>query len=226
MTWHQINGNCCCYQTQLFLQSSPDKSCLYQMTPAGHLAGSHRLYFPLFPPAFVISRDSKLGQSHPVCFFFFFCLTSAVFPVWRGIGAGNGVGGGWSQGWGRCLRWETDSPGPKPRIPIFDYPVWLVRCQGGRARLIEVCQRGRGAIRLPTDMLSIKLPRLYDIHQVPKVKKTNKENGRKMTTLVNQSTHFSSHDAATVASRESEREGEKVSCMITVSLPSGHPHQQ
>lgn len=94
---------------------------------------------------------------------------SAVFPVWRGIGAGNGVGGRWSQGWGRCLRWETDSPGQKPRIPIFDYPVWLVRCQGGRARLIEVCQRGRGAIRLPTEMLSIKLPRLYDIHQVPKV---------------------------------------------------------
>lgn len=94
----------------------------------------------------------------------------AVFPVWRGIGAGSGVGGGWSQGWGRCLQWETDSPGQKARIPVFDYPVWLVRCRGGRARLIEVCQRGRGAIRLPTDMLSIKLPELFDIHQVPKVR--------------------------------------------------------
>lgn len=101
---------------------------------------------------------------------FFFPCVPAVFPVWRGIGVGNGVGGGWSQGLGRCLRWETDGSGQKPRIPIFDYPVWLVRCQGGRARLIEVCQRGRGAIRLPTDMLSIKLPQLYDIHQVPKVK--------------------------------------------------------
>ena len=94
----------------------------------------------------------------------------AEFPVWRGIGAASGIGGGWSQGWGRRLRWETDSPGPRARIPVFDYPVWLVRCRGGRARLIEVCQRGRGAIRLPTDMLSIKLPQLFDIHQVPKVR--------------------------------------------------------
>lgn len=54
---------------------------------------------------------------------------------------------------------------------MFDYPVWLVLCRGGRARLIEVCQRGRGAIRLPADMLSIKLPELFDIHQVPKVRK-------------------------------------------------------
>ncbi|KAG7216504.1 hypothetical protein INR49_001990 [Caranx melampygus] len=92
-----------------------------------------------------------------------------VFPVWRGIGASGGVGGGWSQGWGRCLRWEPNSPGQGARIPVFDYPVWLVLCRGGRARLREVCQRGRGAIRLPTDMLSIKLPQLFDIHQVPKV---------------------------------------------------------
>lgn len=95
----------------------------------------------------------------------------AVFPVWRGIGASNGVGGGWSQSWGRCLRWEPGaSPAQRARIPVFDYPVWLVLCRGGRARLVEVYQRGKGAIRLPADMLSIKLPQLFDIHQVPKVR--------------------------------------------------------
>ncbi|KAJ4933262.1 hypothetical protein JOQ06_030095, partial [Pogonophryne albipinna] len=84
-------------------------------------------------------------------------------------------GGSWIQGWGRCLQWEPDSPGPGAMIPVFDYPVWVVLCQGGRARLREVCQRGRGAIRLPKDMLSIKLPQLpqlpqlFDIHQIPKV---------------------------------------------------------
>ncbi|KAM3613744.1 uncharacterized protein V6R79_004608 [Siganus canaliculatus] len=92
-----------------------------------------------------------------------------VFPGWRGIGASAGISGGWSQGWARSLRWETDSLGQRARIPVFDYPVWLVRCRGGRARLIEVYQRGRGAIKLPTDMLSIKFPELFDIHQVPKV---------------------------------------------------------
>ncbi|KAM6909924.1 membrane progestin receptor delta [Xenentodon cancila] len=95
------------------------------------------------------------------------CLEFMLFPVWRGIGAGSGAG--WSQGWGRCLRWEPDSRYRGPRIPVFDYPVWLVLCHRGRARFREVCQRGRGAIRLPTDMLSIKLPQLFDIHQVPKV---------------------------------------------------------
>lgn len=35
---------------------------------------------------------------------------------------------------------------------------------------MEVYQKGRGAIRLPTDMLSLKLPQLLDIHQVPKVR--------------------------------------------------------
>ncbi|KAM7421451.1 hypothetical protein PAMA_015539 [Pampus argenteus] len=94
---------------------------------------------------------------------------SRVFPVWRGIGASGGVGGGWSEGWARCLRWEPASPGEGARIPVFNYPVWFVLCRGGRARLREVCQRGRGVIRLPTDMLSIKLPQLFDIHQVPKV---------------------------------------------------------
>ncbi|XP_026173401.1 membrane progestin receptor delta isoform X2 [Mastacembelus armatus] len=92
-----------------------------------------------------------------------------VFPVWRGIGAGNGVGVGLSQTWARCLRWEPDSPGQGARLPVFDYLVWLVLCHGGCAKLREVCQRGRGAIKLPTDMLSIKLPQLFDIHQIPKV---------------------------------------------------------
>ncbi|XP_061573423.1 membrane progestin receptor delta isoform X2 [Cololabis saira] len=96
------------------------------------------------------------------------CLEFMLFPVWRGIGAGGG-GAGWSQGWGRCLRWEPYSRYRGPRMPAFDYPVWLVLCRRGRARFREVCQRGRGAIRLPTDMLSIKLPQLFDIHQIPKV---------------------------------------------------------
>uniref|UniRef100_A0A3B3CNZ4 Progestin and adipoQ receptor family member VI n=1 Tax=Oryzias melastigma TaxID=30732 RepID=A0A3B3CNZ4_ORYME len=54
-------------------------------------------------------------------------------------GIGAGSSISWSQEWSRCLRFR------------------------------EVCQRGRGAIRLPTDMLSFKLPQLFDIHQVPKV---------------------------------------------------------
>ncbi|XP_027868121.1 membrane progestin receptor delta isoform X1 [Xiphophorus couchianus] len=95
------------------------------------------------------------------------CLEFMLFPVWRGIGASSAVG--WSRGWGRCLRWEPGSQERSSRIPVFDYPVWLVFCRRGRARLREVCQRGRGAIRLPTDLLSLKLPQLFDIHQVPKV---------------------------------------------------------
>lgn len=91
-----------------------------------------------------------------------------MFQAWRGIGAGGGLRGGWSQGWTRCLRWDGD--GQKAEVRIFNYPVWLVRCRGGRARLVEVYQKGRGAIRLPTDMLSLKLPQLLDIHQVPKVR--------------------------------------------------------
>ncbi|XP_029593124.1 membrane progestin receptor delta isoform X2 [Salmo trutta] len=66
------------------------------------------------------------------------------------------------------MQWEP-GPGEVAQAPAFDCPVWCVLCQGCRARLREACQRGRGAIRLPTDMLSIKLPQLFDIHQVPKV---------------------------------------------------------
>ncbi|XP_013878897.1 progestin and adipoQ receptor family member 6 isoform X1 [Austrofundulus limnaeus] len=95
------------------------------------------------------------------------CLEFMLFPVWRGIGTSNGAG--WTQGWGRCLRWDSESPNRGTRFLVFDYPVWLVLCRRGRARLREVCQRGRGAIRLPTDMLSIKLPQVFEIHQIPKV---------------------------------------------------------
>lgn len=100
-----------------------------------------------------------------------FLCVPAVFPVWRGVGTSSGVGGRWSQGWGRCLRWEPQSPGQAAQISVLDCPVWLVLCRQGRARLREVCQRGRVTIRLPSDMLSIKLPQLFDIHQVPKVSK-------------------------------------------------------
>ena len=117
----------------------------------------------------ILKFFSVLLVSHCVCLF---CVP-AVFPVWRGIGVGAGGGGSWIQDWGRCLQWEPDSPGAGPRIPVFDYPVWVVLCQGGRAKLREVCQRGRGAIRLPKDMLSIKLPQLFDIHQIPKVRRGN-----------------------------------------------------
>ncbi|XP_028280769.1 membrane progestin receptor delta isoform X2 [Parambassis ranga] len=98
-----------------------------------------------------------------------FLLRPLVFPVWRGIRASSGVAGGWSQGWGRCLRWEPDGPDQGARFPVFDYPIWLVLCRGGHATIREVCQRGRGVVRLPTEMLSIKLPQLFNIHQVPKV---------------------------------------------------------
>ncbi|KAG7474705.1 membrane progestin receptor delta isoform X1 [Solea senegalensis] len=97
------------------------------------------------------------------------CLEFMLLPVWQGIRASSGIGDGWSQGLGRCLRWEPSSPGQGPRMPVFDYPVWLVLCRRGRARLREVCQRGRGVIRLPADILRFKLPQLYDNHQIPKV---------------------------------------------------------
>uniref|UniRef100_A0AAY5JVQ4 Progestin and adipoQ receptor family member VI n=1 Tax=Esox lucius TaxID=8010 RepID=A0AAY5JVQ4_ESOLU len=94
-----------------------------------------------------------------------------VFPVWQGGGVASRAGAwgqGWGQGWGRYMQWEL-GPGVGGQVPVFDYPVWCVLCQGGRARLREACRRGRGALRLPADMLSIKLPQLFDIHQVPKV---------------------------------------------------------
>ncbi|XP_028327117.1 membrane progestin receptor delta-like isoform X2 [Gouania willdenowi] len=88
-----------------------------------------------------------------------------VFPVWRGTGVagggGNGDDGGWSAAWSRCLRWEHDGP-DRSRIPVFDYLAWLVLSR-------RVCQRGRGAVGLSADMLSIKLPQLFHSHQIPKV---------------------------------------------------------
>ncbi|XP_061099255.1 membrane progestin receptor delta [Conger conger] len=84
-----------------------------------------------------------------------------VFPEWRG-----GFGGqGWA--WGRCMQWEDDGGGTQP--PGFECPVWCMLCRGGRARLRQAYQRGRDKFRLPTDMLSFKLPELFDIHQVPRV---------------------------------------------------------
>lgn len=92
-----------------------------------------------------------------------------MFPIWRGArGAqvwswGRGGGGG-----GGVAKWVADEA-DEQQPPGFECPVWCVLCQGGREWLEEACQRGRGAFRLPTDMLSIKLPQLFDIHQVPKV---------------------------------------------------------
>ncbi|XP_036414049.1 membrane progestin receptor delta isoform X1 [Colossoma macropomum] len=84
-----------------------------------------------------------------------------LFPVWRG----SGVGPGW--GWPRYIGWEAGEGEAEPWG--FDCPVWCVLCSGGRERLKQACQRGRGVLRLPADMLRIKLPRLFDNHQVPKV---------------------------------------------------------
>uniref|UniRef100_A0A1A8IHL6 Progestin and adipoQ receptor family member VI n=1 Tax=Nothobranchius kuhntae TaxID=321403 RepID=A0A1A8IHL6_NOTKU len=91
------------------------------------------------------------------------CLEFMLFPVWRGIGAGSSIR--WTQGWERYLKWELASREQGIRIPILDYPVWLILCRQGHTRLREVCQRGRGVIRLPT----VKLSRLFDINEVPKV---------------------------------------------------------
>ncbi|XP_053699595.1 membrane progestin receptor delta isoform X2 [Synchiropus splendidus] len=98
------------------------------------------------------------------------CLEFMLFPVWRGIGATGGVAAAWSQGWGRCLRWEPAAAARDgAQIPVSEYPVWLLLCRGGHARIREVCQRGRGAMRLPSHLLSIKPPQLLDVDQVPEV---------------------------------------------------------
>ncbi|KTG46856.1 hypothetical protein cypCar_00024241 [Cyprinus carpio] len=83
-----------------------------------------------------------------------------VFPAWRGAGEGHG----W--GWAQCVRWEAGKGGPSRGL---ECPLWCVLCRGGKERLKQACQRGRGALRLPADMLSLRLPQLFDIHQVPKV---------------------------------------------------------
>ncbi len=87
---------------------------------------------------------------------------SAVFPLWRGAGEGHG----W--GWAQYVRWEAGEGGPSWGL---ECPLWCVLCRGGRERLNQACQRGRGVLRLPADMLSLRLPQLFDIHQVPKVRK-------------------------------------------------------
>ncbi|XP_033836739.1 membrane progestin receptor delta isoform X1 [Periophthalmus magnuspinnatus] len=89
------------------------------------------------------------------------CLEFMLFPVWRGIWARGGSSGGWTETWERCLRW--DSPAARRGVG----PIWLVLCRGGRATLTQVCERGRGAIGLPSHLRV--LPPLFNIHQVPKV---------------------------------------------------------
>lgn len=132
---------------------------------------SHAATIPDCSPRRLLKQRRRLSGACDTCSFrccILASLSPAVFQAWRGIGAAGGLRGGWTQGWTRCLRWDSD--GQKAEVRIFNYPVWLVRCRGGRARLVEVYQKGRGAIRLPTDMLSLKLPQLLDIHQVPKVR--------------------------------------------------------
>ncbi|XP_065154896.1 membrane progestin receptor delta isoform X1 [Paramisgurnus dabryanus] len=82
-----------------------------------------------------------------------------VLPAWRGAGGGHG----W--GWSQCVRWES---GEESSSQDLECPLWCVLCRGGRDRLKQACQIGKGALRLPADMLSLKLPQLFDIHQVPK----------------------------------------------------------
>uniref|UniRef100_A0A8C6UJB8 Progestin and adipoQ receptor family member VI n=1 Tax=Neogobius melanostomus TaxID=47308 RepID=A0A8C6UJB8_9GOBI len=90
------------------------------------------------------------------------CRLCAVFPVWRGIWARGGSGGRWTEAWERYLRWDSPSAGRGVG------PLWLMLCQGGRDRLSQVCERGRGAIGLNSHLRTAGPP-LYHIHQVPKV---------------------------------------------------------
>lgn len=84
----------------------------------------------------------------------------AVFPVW----AGPGWDRDWS--WPLCIKWEA---GEGLQSWGLESPVWCMLCRGGREKLEQACRRGRGALRLPTAMLQLKLPRLFNIHQIPKV---------------------------------------------------------
>lgn len=97
--------------------------------------------------------------NHSINLFLSLCIP-AVLPAWRGAAGGHG----W--GWAQCVRWES---GEESSSQGLECPLWCVLCRGGRDRLKQACQRGRGALRLPADMLSLKLPQLFDIHQVPKV---------------------------------------------------------
>ncbi|KAL0171380.1 hypothetical protein M9458_031691, partial [Cirrhinus mrigala] len=54
--------------------------------------------------------------------------------------------------------WEAGEGGPSWGL---ECPLWCVL-------LKQACQRGKGALCLPADMLSLRLPQLFDIHQVPK----------------------------------------------------------
>ncbi|XP_028835867.1 membrane progestin receptor delta [Denticeps clupeoides] len=89
-------------------------------------------------------------------------VSDQLFPVWWGSRGDQS----WGWSWGCCLKWEASEGGQPPGC---NCPVWCVLCRGGRQQLWEACQKGRRTFRLPTDMLSLKLPQLFDIHQVPKV---------------------------------------------------------
>ncbi|XP_063055435.1 membrane progestin receptor delta [Engraulis encrasicolus] len=92
-------------------------------------------------------------------------VSDHLFPIWRGAR----VPQAWSWRLGGAI-WEAGGLDGGERAPGgFDCPVWCVLCRGGREWLQDACQRGRGAFRLPTAMLSFRLPQLFDMHQVPKV---------------------------------------------------------
>ncbi|XP_072316930.1 membrane progestin receptor delta [Eucyclogobius newberryi] len=84
-----------------------------------------------------------------------------AFPVWQGIWARSSSGGGWTEARERYL--QCHSPAARQGVG----PFWLVLCRGGRATLSQVCERGWGAIGLPSHLMV--LPPLFNIHQVPKV---------------------------------------------------------
>ncbi|XP_062841252.1 membrane progestin receptor delta [Trichomycterus rosablanca] len=82
-----------------------------------------------------------------------------VFPMWKGVGGGHG----WS--WPVCLNWEAVEG---LHSQSLDSPVWCMLCRESREKLNQACQRGREALQLPKAMLQIKLPHIFDAHQVPK----------------------------------------------------------
>lgn len=87
-------------------------------------------------------------------------LSPAVFPEWAGPDGDRG----WS--WPLCIKWEASEGLQSWGLGS---PVWCMLYRGGREKLEQACQRSRGALQLPKAMLQLKLPRLFNIHQVPKV---------------------------------------------------------
>ncbi|XP_027013508.2 membrane progestin receptor delta isoform X1 [Tachysurus fulvidraco] len=83
-----------------------------------------------------------------------------LFPSWAGPDGGRG----WS--WPLCIKWEA---GEGLQSWGLDSAVWCMLCRGGREKLDQACQRGKVVLQLPKAMLQLKLPRLFNIHQIPKV---------------------------------------------------------